>query len=262
MIYLQAGLTSVYSANNPRVLYDNAMERGTITTDSEQTGFEAVLAASPFEAQGWKPVDTAADYYLQMVLASAEPINAFAITAHTLGTQGATIRFESSANSGGAWTQIGTDITPADDRPIALLTNAITSDYFRLVIELGATAAPFTGVVFMGTALEFPRPLYASEGTPFNLGMNTEYQDNRTVEGKYVGRSIKRMRERAQAPLANIEESWVTANMMEFIEYSRTHPYFLLPRPSSYAEDIGYTWSEEDIRVVRGGGRNLTGFTV
>lgn len=248
MIFLETGFRSVYGPNHPRVAFNSATRRGTTTASSEATGFEAVNAASPFEYNYWKPTSTGTEW-LKTSLSTAETINAVCIAAHNLGTVGATVQVQITD---GVWDDVGPAVSPEDDEPIAILLNDRDLTDIRIEVT-GASDIPRIGVVYFCETLEFPQRAYVSQETPYNLAQNTEFKNNRTIAGKWAGRSIKRQRRMSDLPIRHLREPWVESNMTGFIEDAVSYPYFLMPRPYDYPKNVGYKWAKGDIRPVRMG---------
>jgi hypothetical protein len=64
---------------------------GTITASSEDSGFPASAANNEMTYSWWKPA--AMNAYWQIDLSTAEDVNYFGISAHTLGSDGVEVRF-------------------------------------------------------------------------------------------------------------------------------------------------------------------------
>src|SRR6056297_1524558 len=117
MIYFEASVLGNYSRNHTRVGWNSAARRGTLSASSQEIGFEAVNAGSPFEYTYWKPTGTTSEW-LALNLSTADNINAVCIAAHNLGDVGATLQVQITA---GTWDNVGPDITPENNDPIAFL---------------------------------------------------------------------------------------------------------------------------------------------
>lgn len=253
MIYFETGVADNY----PRIGWNSITRRGTIAASSAETGYEAVNASSPLEYSYWKATATT-DQTLTLTFDASETVNFVGIAAHNLGTAGATVQVQE--NDGG-WSDIGPGVTPTDDTAIGIILSDRTMSEIRLSIT-GMTAAPYIGVLYVCEVLEFPQRTYAGQGAPANMARKTEYMNSQSIGGKWLGRSIKRQRNWVDVPMQHLTETWIAANFDDFAEDARSYPYFLMPRPEDYPDDIQYKWSQGDLVPQRMAMANLMEVTV
>lgn len=254
MIYFESGITG----NAPRIGWNNAMRRGTVTASSEEVGFEVENIASPFEYNYWQGTSATFDW-VRLQLSSAETINAVCIQEHNLGTLGTSVRLQ-IPDGGGGWTPVGPLVSPTDDEPIVVLLSDRSLDDMRVAFT---GASPTIAVMYLCEVLELPQNVYAGVGTPVNMARNTTYQTTQTVSGKWVGRTIQRQRNYNDFPVKHLTETWVQTNLDPFIEDARSYPYFLCERPEDYPNALSYRWRESDILPSRMGvGGNLMEVTL
>lgn len=246
MIYFESGITG----NAPRIGWNNAMRRGTVTASSEATGFDVGNIASPFEYSYWQATATTFEW-VRLELSVSETINAVCIQEHNLGSTGQTIRFNVPDGLGG-WTPVGPVVSPTTDDPIVILLADRDLDDMRLAIY-GGSSAPRVAVLYFCEVLSLPQNVYAGVGTPINMARRTKYQNTQTVSGKWAGRTIQRERNYNDFPVRHLRESWVQANLDPFIEDARSYPYFLCERPADYPSAVSYRWREDDILPTRMG---------
>lgn len=245
MIYFESGVTG----NAPRIGWNNAMRRGTVSASSEATGFDVENIASPFEYTAWQGTGTTFDW-VRLQLASSETINAVCIQGHNMATKGNSIRLQ-IPDGGGGWTPVGPLVTPTvDNDPIVILYDDRDLDDMRLYIN---GPAPTISVLYFCEVLSLPQNVYAGVGTPINMARRTKYQNTQTVSGKWTGRTIQRERNYNDFPVQHLRESWVQANLDPFIEDARSYPYFLCERPADYPRAVSYRWREDDILPTRMG---------
>jgi len=89
----------------------------TVTTSSDQSGFEKENAYDWKPYDWWKPSAAGANW-LRASFGAAKAADYMAISAHNLGTLGATIKCQYSTNGGSSWTDIGGTIAPIGDSVI------------------------------------------------------------------------------------------------------------------------------------------------
>lgn len=260
MIYIESGVTGTYGADHPRIAWNSATRRGTITASSAATGFAAVNVGTPTEYDYWKATATTAQW-LQVDFDATETVNAVCLTAHNLGTAGATVRVQESDGVGG-WNNIGPSVVPADDSPIAILLADRNLDEIRVSFT-GMSVAPYVGVLYVCEVLEFPVQTYVAQGAPANMSRRSEFMTNETINGKWVGRTLRRSRNWIDIPIAHFSETWAAANFDAFAEDARYWPYFAMAKPSSYPNDVLYKWAQGDLVPERIGiGGNLMQVTI
>lgn len=261
MIYFESGVTGTYGTNHPRVLWNSATRRGTLTANTEAVGFEAANAASPLEYSYWQAAGTGFQF-LQLDLPASETINAIAVTGHNLGSVGASV-IAKIPNGSGGFSDVGPTVTPTDDSPIVILLQDRDLDSMQLAIFGPPSSAARVAVIYFCNVLEFPQRVYVDQGAPANMSRRTQFRTNETISGKWTGRSIKRQRNQVDVPLMHIPENWVLANADPFFADARSYPYFICPRPAAYPQDVQYKWMGSDIVPSRmGTGGNLMEFTL
>lgn len=169
---------------NPVILYQNCFASGTLTASETASGFDVanVVDFRPYTL--WKGTLTN-PLYITMNCGAAVAADALGICGHTLGTCGATIDLEHSAN-GSNWTSLGIGYAPSDDAPILKLFNSATKQYWRLKIT-GHTIAPVIGVLMVGPRLTFPYPPETPH-IPFDEGIVAASEISKT--GNLLGSVI------------------------------------------------------------------------
>lgn len=147
----------------------------------------------------------------------------------------------------------------ADNRPIMMLVEELTSTKFRL--KFAGESTPTIGVVYMGKALEMQRALYGGH-TPINLARSTMVRPNLSERGQFLGRSIVRTGASGAWTWGNLKAEWVRAHLDPFVEAARTDPFFILWRPDSFPGEAGYCWTLGDPAPSNSGVRDLMTFSL
>lgn len=250
-VFIEAGFSGqAYDLNHPRLCWNSIARRATVTASTEEAGFEAINAASPFTYSAWKPTAVVATY--DMVLPAPEAISYVAFSSHTFGTSGCTIQIQRPNGSGG-WINTGPSIQPDNDEDIVVLLSSrdLASLRIRMTGAVGSVA-----VIAAGDVIELPQMVYAGAPTPIHLARVTEFDTNRTVNGQWVGRTVKRRKNENEFKLEHVTEAWVNTVLDPFIENVQEYPYFLVEQPAKHPQALSYRWRDEPIVPRRMGIRD------
>ena len=183
-------LSSAGTSNNPIIGWDNLGYSATATTDvgTEQTEGPAVNATTGSTYDAWIAQEDTGEAALQLAFGSAQSIGFAAIAAHNIGTLGATVEVQYSTDSGASWTTVASgDTSPADDQAIAWYFDAVSSDYWRLLVtDLAADDVVSVGVFFVGNALTMGQRIYQGY-TPPLTPTEVDLQSNVSEGGHLLG---------------------------------------------------------------------------
>lgn len=247
MIYFETNFVgNTFRLDHPRVLWNSATRRGTVTASSSADGYAAVNAATATTWDRWKPTELPAWWSLSF---TEETISALAIDTHTLGTSGASVAVQEWNGSG--WVDLIAAVSPSDDAPIAFLFRERAADRIRLYIT--GAAVPSIAVVHVSEALELPQRVYMGAPTPIDLALRTEFETTQSANGQWMGRSVSRFKNENDFTVQHLTERYVREVFFPFIKDAREYPYFLLERPYSFPAALSYRWRDDDIRPERMG---------
>lgn len=151
---------------NPLVFYENIFEDGTITSDSEASGFidDNITDWRVGTAFRWKAGDTTSPTYVAVDLGVGNTANptTVAIGGHNLFSAGAQWKIQySNDNFVTDTNDAHSFVVPTDDLPAMKTFTASAQRYWRIYIEAVAgatsdfTVAPQLGVVTLGRRIDF-----------------------------------------------------------------------------------------------------------
>lgn len=219
----------------PMVLFDSVLSRGTFTFSSEVVGAEAANALEETTFDYWTP--TAVPATLTTESAMTEKVDCMAIAAHDIGTTGATVSVEHSAD-GVIWVEVGSH-APTDDTTIVMVFKPVTAKWWRLVVS-GAVAS--IGVVRMGFRLVFPSGINTGY-TPINLARRITVQGGVTVGGQFGGQRITKRGASTTVSVAAMDRSFVDNDMADFhLHYDEGRSFFWAGGPAIFPNDVAYCW--------------------
>lgn len=167
---------------NPLVFWENIYEDGTISADSEASGYpdDNVIdwrVGTPFR---YRANDTVSPAWLKVDLGAGESANptTVAIGGHNLNTAGAKYKIQYSSDDFSAdINDAFSAVTPSDDLPVMTTWTAVGANrYWRLLIEetgSGFNEAPQVGVLTLGRRLDFPVGALA-DLDPYSWSAKTE----------------------------------------------------------------------------------------
>jgi hypothetical protein len=175
----------------------------------------------------------------------AQECNYFGIAKHNLGSTGATIKLQNSAD-GVTWADVTDAIAPGDDFAIMYRFDADTANHWALYITPG-TAAPQITVLYLGLLLVGERRIYVGH-TPLTLGRNQAVTTGLSEDGSFLGRVKRREFLTSAAEFKNLTPGWYRTYFDPFAEASAERPFFWAWRPGSYPTEVGYAWVEGGIK--------------
>lgn len=215
----------------------------TLSASGEQSGFEADSALNSLTYEFWKADALPATWRIDA--GSAVSVDYVGIAAHTLGTDGASVKVQHSDNDS-AWTDVtGISVhAPTDDGPILFLFASLSHRYWRILIT-GSTI-PSVGVVYIGAVLAMPKGIYGGH-SPLDLARTTVIRPQSSERGQFLGRSIVRGGFHADYSFKHLTPAFYRSEFELFVADALQYPFFMAWRPSTFTDSIGYVWTGQDI---------------
>lgn len=243
-VVIQSGLTPTRPLTHARIGHATITRTGTLAASGEQAGFEADAALNQLTYEFWKADALPATWRIDA--GSAVSVDYFGIAAHTMGTDGASVKPQWSDNDS-AWNDIAgiSAHAPTDDGPILFLFAAESHRYWR--IQVTGSTIPSIGVVYIGAALAMPRPIYAGH-SPIDLSKTTVIRPLKSERGQFLGRSIVRSGFHADYPWQHLTPTFYRNEFKPFVVDALEFPFFLAWRPSTFTDSVGYVWTLQDIK--------------
>jgi hypothetical protein len=259
MIYISDSLvlSPTVPLRNSRIGYQSITFDKTPTASSTEAGFSALAPTYPTTYEYWKPSAMPATWAIDN---TTEAVCDYAGVAGDI--EGTTIQVQSS-DDGTTWE---TQVEGVATKKVAMfLFEEIGARYWRLRFVNGS---PKVSVIYIGKALTMQRSIYVGH-TPITLSRATEYSNNLSEGGQYLGRSIIRGGVVTGAAYQHLTADWYRANFDPFVKDARTRPFFFAWRPVPYPQEVGFVWTSGDIRPQNTGPRdfmsvsfNMTGIGV
>ena len=228
--------------NGAIIAYENLITSSDDTV-SDDGSPKAVI---PNTYERWRPANGTSTERFN--LSANADVNFVGIAAHNLSGQAITIQY--STSDGGGLTTL-TTITPTSNDPIL-----VTFDDLNVrEIAINATWAGDReiGYIATGKTLQMPYPIYGGH-TPIDLSPNTEYRNNVSNTGQFLGRSIIRQGVETNYRFRYLEPDFVRGDFTSFINSAKTKPFFIQWRPDLYPDEVAFGYTTEDIKLSNSGG--------
>lgn len=261
-----AQLAAAGESNNPIVFWESeAATAGTLSTSIGTEVESAALSATGTTYDAWIATPSAGETALQLVLPSSQSLNAIAITAHNIGSIGASVRAEYSTNSGASWVDAGAGVVnPDDNRAIMFYFDDVSADYWRLRVTGAGSNDVEIAVAFWGNALTIPQRLYQGY-TPPIVPTNVMLQSNVSQGGNLLGAAITRQGSSAEVSITYVGPGFIRGDDFKgfMTHHNEGKGFFWAWRPSKYPEDLFYGWREGSTIVpTNAGPKDLMAFSM
>lgn len=224
--------------------YENHADTATTITESDQmSDYPAENALDFLPVTCWKPGATGT-VDLTFDFSGNVTADYYAIGAHNLGSQGATVALQYSTDGGSSWSNLGSAHTPADDRPIFQILTSQAEDDWRLLIT-NCTAQVYIGVFAFGRALQLPREIPPGDWAPAQYAGKNEINTNKSDRGSFLGRSVIARGITGTIKQLYIQPAWIRSNWPALAAHLDTKPFFYAWDPDNYPTEIGLYWTPD-----------------
>lgn len=234
-------------ADAPLLGWHNLITPENVVADEEDADYPATNLANPSTALRWQS-ETTGDQYITVTLDGTEPVDYVGIARHNLGSGEVTVSVEvSDGNSPESWTEVFSEMIPAGDQPIVMHFDEEYPPKIRVKLQ-PVSAIPRIAVIYVGKLLRLPRGLQPGLVPP-PWAMNDDVVAAQSEAGDYLGAITMRRSSSFSVSVQYLNYDWWNANMPDFIEHARSRkPFFFAWLPSSYPNEVGYAWTQSDIR--------------
>jgi hypothetical protein len=227
---------------------------GTITATNEAVAYPATSAGNPLTYSFWRP--TSLPSYWEIDFGTLQSVDYIGIASHELGSSGCSC--VAQYWNGSAWIDLYS-FAPGVNTPILLLFDEIQTPKIRIGILSGVP--PRVGVVYVGQSLTMERPIYGGH-SPITLTRTTVYKNNASESGQWLGRSVRRGGAKTTFEWKNLTAAWYRENFDSFASAARFAPFFIAWRPFTFANEVGYVWTNNDIAPTNTGQRDLMSVSI
>ena len=220
---------------------------GTVTASTAASGYGAALAFNGDTFDAWKP--TAVQAWLRIDFDAAQDVDYIAIGAHTAGESGATLTPQYW--TGSAWVTFpGCAFSPANDDAIMWLVSKVNTLRIRVLVD---TAICEIGVMKCGLVTQFPVNRHADYLGDVGFDSRiVEYQDNYSVTGEKLGRTIRSDGLQFPFSVEYLPETWAETEWPGLRDHCLGDDgLFVAPRPAQYPAECYFAWTQSRPRLER-----------
>lgn len=251
-----AALTASDTLNNPIVSYDNAANDGTLSTGVGTEVESASLAGTGTTHDAW--IATASPggvATLELNLAAGQSLSFVAITAHNIGTIGATVAVQYSTDSGANWIAVGAgSVAPTDNRAIAWYFSAQTAADWRIRVSDAGSNNVEIAVALFSNPITIEQRIYQGYAPPTTPNF-VDLQSNVSEGNNLLGSAVIRRGSRARASFTHITPAFLRSSV--WLDFQRHFNSgggsFWAWRPTSY-DDVFYAWRDSDVIAPQNSG--------
>ena len=239
-----------FPLSHPRILYSNELIGASIASgvsNASNTLNPATYSRATFVAD-------AVQRTITYTLSGNRDIDCVCIAAHNFADIGATVLVQWSPDTSGGLISFSDEQTPTIENGAMMFVRSAPVNARRIHIRINTPSAPgFIGVVMAGMALQMQHPIYGGVN-PITLNRVTDYFNNRSESGEWLGRQIRRRGLQSSVSFDRLTAPWYRQYFDPFVKVAREKPFFFAWRPSEYPTEIAYCWTDGDIRPSNSGG--------
>lgn len=230
MLEVTSGATDL---TKPLILHRNVFEYGVVTFSNETSEGSGLNCLEDTTYDYWDTVGSTETATVD--LGAATSCDCVGIDAHTIGTDGATVAVEYSANNID-WTEIWTH-TPTDNSCILGIWPATSARYWRVVVSDGPA---LIGVIKLGSRVIIPTGVMTGFiGIPHSR--KVDLLSNNSITGQFIGTKVIKHGAMTTIDFGLIDREWAEDNLQSFEDdYNNGRAFFFAASPQSAIKDIAY----------------------
>lgn len=244
----------VLNLNNPVIGWRNVVTTSTVNADSSTAANPVLNVANPSTYLFWESAAPASVLGVQFLTISVNiegEQDYVAIAGHNFGSANIAVQIEGATvldSSGDPdWMELTPEVMPADDTPMLFRFKKRSYLMLRIRMEL-TNAAPRIAVVYCGDLLILERRIYVGHQIiSFNTTANIV--TGRSELGQFLGRLVLGEFSVSQLDLKNLTPLFYRNDFEPFRRNSIEKPFFFAWRPLKYPFEVGYCWTNGDVRV-------------
>lgn len=240
-----------FPLSHPRILYENKLA-GSSSVQSGVSNRENTLNPATYSRATFNGNGSSAS--ITYTMPASQNVDCIAIAAHNLSDVGASVTVQWSAGPSGGLSFFAPAQTPTADNNALMFFRETPVNARRVHIRVDAPqGAGFIGVVYAGLALQMQRPIYGGVN-PITLNRVTDYFNNRSESGEWLGRQIRRRGLESSLSFERLTAPWYRQYFVPFVRVARERPFFFAWRPSDFPDECAYCWTDSDIQPSNSGG--------
>jgi hypothetical protein len=179
-------------------------------------------------------------------MGAATSCDMIGIAAHNLGSKGATVTVQSSADNVAFVNRLV--ITPSNDSTIIGLFPLISARYWRVEITGGTGRA--IGVLKIGRRLIIPGGVLSGH-VGINHANEITLLNNMSIRGHFLGNRLIKIGAETEINFGLLEADFVDGEFSGFEKhYNEGRAFFYAGNPANLPNDIAYCWRPENSGTI------------
>ena len=238
-------------ANLSKVLYSNVLRDATTVaySGSETSGFEKENATDYFD---WTLFRTSSGTTnLDFTVGSDTDLDSVSVYTKTVsGTNSITLQYESSPS---VFTTLKTYSAVSGILTFDTFSGITVSSGRKIRFSIVSATSIDIRQLWAGEYMEFQRGQWAT-ATPPTLTQGIKVSNNISVNGSFLGRSIKRVERSGKIMLEHLTQDWVRDTWEPFADHCTRSPFiYLWSDNTAYSAEVGYCFAENIVAPKNAG---------
>lgn len=220
----------------PSILSHNLLDYGTpVSSVTVDSGY-SVLNLKDWRNYTFWQAAGAGPFYITINCGAVQSADTLAILGHNLGTIGATVALECSADNT-SWDTAIAGFVPTSDKVIYKYFTTYAKQYWRLNIIVPSSSSPRIAIVCFGSRVEFP---YSMEAPYDPMPQRIQGESNVSQKGNLLGSVIDYYEINPKPHWQSMDASWVKNNFAVFWNNhaSKLIPFFWAWEPGEHADEV------------------------
>lgn len=236
------GLQAI-SSNAGKLCYQNIVNFGNISTDTEIDGYPATNLANPSTAFGWRgrKYGTSSFHTIEVDNPDRSAVDYIGIARHNLGSNGAEVRVRFDDVTVYDWAPAPTQ------QSVLYLFEEATPSNIKIDITRGGDDDARVAVLYVGKSITLQRNIYVGH-TPITYGRDRSVIAGVSQAGDYLGEIELDQTLSTGVALNNLTPLWYRQTLDPFFAQRPRKPCFYAWRPDSYPAEVAYCWVEGNPR--------------
>lgn len=229
-----------FPLTHARFLWDNKLLQGsTLSSDPAATNISGMINPATYSKATFSGPSV-----IMAVFTVQRTFDSIGIGAHTLA--GSSILIEFRPTDSAAWEVFYSGVVPS-----GALFRCVSSSLLvkEVRITTSKTGTSAIGSLYIGSAVQMQRPIFRGVEPPI-LNRATDFTNNVSEGGQWLGRDIVRQGLKFKASWAKLTSQWVRDYFDPFASAARRTPFFYSWNPQDYPNDAAYCWTTSDIKFT------------
>jgi hypothetical protein len=227
---------------SPLVGWHNLVTAANIEAGNSNPLYPISNLATTRTVERWQAANTTA----QRIIVTPDylgMVDYVAVQRHNFGSAKISFSVEvyREVDGGGpVWVEVASEQFAADDRTI--IVRFAPQSVSGVALRLRSGTAPARAAILYVGKLLILEPNIEPDFTPLPYGRVTDYENDITENGDFLGRVVFSETLESTVSLPYLDPDWYREEMDAFIATCATTPFFFAWDPLHYPKEIGFAW--------------------